>query len=199
MKIIIFRHGEKQTSDSQDLFTRRSVLLTKLGLEQIKSLGNKLRAMDLPLDKLKFFSSPYPRAIQSAEIVRNILGVEEFFIEKSLEEFYGYDDYTRSQEERHEVMRQAMIDPDMIVPVEPNSLNKHLDRMEKFFEEQSNQGEELLLCSAHGALIRNWAYRLDPNQKPAAEIIKKSSIKNGGYSVFEYGGTEFFLREFDLI
>lgn len=198
MKILLFRHGEKQFSDSMIYAERYARLLTPKGIEQISKLGNRLSEMDLPHEQLKFFSSPYPRAIQSAEIVRSILGLPEYKINKALEEFYGYDDYSLPQEERYEIMRSAMADPDKPVSVEPGSLNNHLDRLEGFFIDKYQGDEKLLLCSAHGAIIRTWAYRLSPKVRPEPGVIKDAKIHNAGYTIVEYNGENFELKEFDV-
>lgn len=70
MKIILFRHGEKQKVDSNNIDDKRNVKLTDLGIDQINKLGKVLSERFPLLNSSKMiYSSPYARAIQSGGLL----------------------------------------------------------------------------------------------------------------------------------
>ena len=112
-KIILFRHGEKQKIDSVVVDDKRSVNLTDLGVTQINQLGQAL-AKKFPSLKssLIIYSSPYTRAIQSAEIVKSILDIKNVVVVSEFGEFYASNNYQLSKEVRKEIQKKAMQNPD---------------------------------------------------------------------------------------
>lgn len=195
MKIILFRHGEKQKSDSKDKNVRRSVCLTPKGINQIKTLGGRLMERFPELIGItNIFSSPYPRSIQSAEIVRGILDIKEIVPIQELQEFYPIDEYDQPKEYRQGLMNKALINSEWIGP-NGKSLMNSLDNFENFLLKipESN----ITLISSHGALIRNLAYRLSPELRPNNEEILTSTIIEGGYTLLERSNNVLKLCEFN--
>ena len=152
MKIILFRHGEKQESTSTDTEVRKSVCLTPVGISQIEALGGKLKLLFPKLiGSEHIYSSPYTRTIQSAEIVRNILNIREIIPVQALEEFYPIDDYKKKKDYRQGLMKKALINPEWIGP-NGKSLKTTLDDFESFLRNIPELN--IAIVSTHGALIR---------------------------------------------
>lgn len=195
MKIILFRHGEKQKSDSTDNNIRRSVCLTPKGISQIKTLGVNLEKKYPALKKLEsIYSSPFTRTIQSAEIIREILDIKEIIPIQELEEFYPIDDYTKEKDYRQGLMKKALINPTWVGP-NGKSLKNTLDKLTTFLLNLPEA--DYAVISTHGALIRTLAYSLSPKLRPPDDEIVHSGIKEGGYTVIERVDNKFKLIEFD--
>lgn len=185
MFIYIFRHGQKQSSDSLDLKVRRGVGLTELGQQQISRLGSHFWDIINPLPDI-IYSSPYPRAIESAKIVGSKCKISSIQVENSLEEFYTFNDYSIPKDERDELMKKAMIDENYKNDSMEHSLREHLDRLVDFLInlEKISKSENIIL-SSHGATIRNLVYRIDNGYRPSDEDILNSKIQEGGYTILE--------------
>lgn len=196
MKIILFRHGEKQKSDSKDKNVRRSVCLTPEGITQIQVLGVKLKERFPELIGIPIiYSSPYTRTIQSAEIVRGILDIKEIVAFQELQEFYPIDEYDKPKDFRQGLMKKALINPEWIGP-NGRSLNNKLDDFENFL--LTLPESDISLVSTHGALIRNFGYRLSPELRPTDEEILHSTIMEGGYTLIERSNKVLKLCEFNV-
>lgn len=196
MKIILFRHGEKQKSDSTDTNIRRSVCLTPKGISQIEALGRRLKLLFPKIIGNDYiYSSPYTRTVQSAEIIRSILNIREIIPVKELEEFYPIDDYKMDRKYRQGLMEKALINPEWIGP-NGKSLHKSLNDFENFLKNipESN----IAIVSTHGALIRNLVYRLSPELRPSDDEILHSGIKEGGYTLLEIVNNDIKVIEFNI-
>jgi broad specificity phosphatase PhoE len=196
MKIILFRHGEKQKSESTDDNIRRSVCLTPKGIKQIKALGEHLKTQfpkTFGIDCI--YTSPFTRTVQSAEIIREILSIKEIIPVQELEEFYPIDDYTMEKEYRQELMKKALINPEWIGP-NGKSLKTSLDEFESFL--RNVPASNIAIVSSHGALIRNLVYRLSPELRPPDEEIVHSGIKEGGYTLLEVKNNVIKVVEFNI-
>jgi broad specificity phosphatase PhoE len=196
MRIILFRHGQKQKSDSNLTHERRVVSLTPKGVEQIEQLAEKLKN-DFPelVESKIIYSSPLPRTVQSAEIVRSTLKIKEIISAQELEEYYAYNDYALDINERESLMERSMINPNW-KPKGVVSLNTKLDTFEDFVKSLDN--DSLILISTHGALIRNLVYRLAPEHRPPDNEILNAKIKEGGYTLLELKDDELKVIKFNV-
>jgi len=195
MKIFLVRHGDKQKIKSTDFFVKRAVSLNQTGIQQVEELAHFLREnYPIVLKTKHIFSSIFPRAIQTAEILRRDLKLEEIKIMSVLGELYATDDYTITKEIRNEMFRHAMIDIDF-VPDTKISFRTRIEELIKFFKQQYREDTPLIV-STHGALIRNTIYFLFPNTKPSADKILESCIQNGGVTILNYDGNKFELERF---
>lgn len=199
MKLILFRHGQKQKISSQVYEERRAVCLTKKGISQLESLASTLkRNFPKLIGAEKIYSSPLPRAIQSAEIVRETLEINEIIPVSAFTEYYAFNNYLLSHEERDALMEKAIINLDW-KPEASSPLNQHLLNAEEAIKNiASPANSEYILISTHGALIRNFVYKIAPELKPIDAEILDAKIKEGGYTLIEYTGEEFKLLEFDV-
>jgi broad specificity phosphatase PhoE len=198
-KIILFRHGEKQKIDSVVADDKRSVNLTDLGISQINKLGQYL-ARNFPSLKssLIIYSSPYTRAIQSAEIVKSILDIKDTVIIPEFGEFYASNNYQSPKEVRKEIQKKAMQNPDWISPETNISLNNVvLEFRNKIKEICQKDLSDLILISTHGGIIRNTVYSLNQELRPNNELIADAKIHEGGYTVLNFDGKNFSVDEFD--
>lgn len=127
MKIILFRHGEKQKVDSINIDDKRAVNLTDFGIIQINKLGKILleRFPMLNLSKV-IYSSPYTRAIQSSEIIKSILNIKNIVMVPEFGEFYASNNYQKPKEIRQQIQEMAMQNPGWISPETNSSLNDEI-------------------------------------------------------------------------
>lgn len=200
MKIILFRHGEKQKVDSVKADDKRAVRLTDLGIEQITKLGNILRERFPDLESTEIiYSSAYTRAIQSAEIVQLILKIKNILLVSELGEFMATNNYLLSKEIREEMQEKAMKNPDWVSPDVGFSLNQKVSSFENKLKEICQKSKtELVLVSTHGAIIRNTVYNLKPELRPNTEAIAGAKIHEAGYTVLDFDGDNFRVEEFDV-
>lgn len=200
MKIVLFRHGEKQKIDSVVADDKRSVNLTDLGIIQINKLGQYLNENFPSLkSSLIIYSSPYTRAIQSAEIVKSILDIKNVFVIPEFGEFYASNNYQLSKEIRKEIQKKAMQNPDWISPETNTSLNSVISEFKnKIKEICQKDSSDLILISTHGGIIRNTVYSLNQELRPDNELIVDAKIHEGGYTVLNFDGKDFTVDEFDV-
>jgi broad specificity phosphatase PhoE len=200
MKIILFRHGEKQHLDSALASDKSSVGLTDLGIIQINKLGNilKIRFPKL-ISSPVIYSSHYDRAIQSAEIIKSILDIKEIIIVPEFGEFNAYNNYQNPKSMREHLQATAMQNPDWISPETHVSLNHFISDFENKLREIYQQNpNNLILVSTHGAIIRNFIYALNSKFRPSNELILESKIHEGGYTVLNFDGQNFTVDQFDV-
>jgi broad specificity phosphatase PhoE len=199
-KIILFRHGEKQHIDSVLASDKNGVHLTDFGVVQITKLGQAL-SQNFPSLKSSsiIYSSPYARAIQSAEIVKSILNIKEIITIDEFGEFNAYNNYQNPKSMREHLQTMALQDPDWISPETHISLNHFISDFENKLRQicQKNHSE-LILISTHGAIIRNLVYSLDPKYRPNNDVITGSKIHEAGYTVLNFDGQNFTVDQFDV-
>lgn len=200
MKIILFRHGEKQKIDSVVVDDKRNVNLTDLGVTQINKLGQALSKIFPSLKSSSIiYSSPYTRAIQSAEIVKSILDIKNIVVVPEFGEFYASNNCQLSKEIRKEIQKKAMQNLDWVSPDTGFSLNqKILEFKNKIKEICQKDPSDLILISTHGGIIRNTVYSLKPELRPNNEIIVDAKIHEGGYTILNFDGKDFIVDEFDV-
>ena len=196
----MFRHGEKQKVDSINIEDKRNVNLTDLGIIQINKLGKVLLKRFPLLKSSKFiYASPFARAIQSGEIVKSILDIQNMILVPEFGEFYASDDYKKPKEYREKLQEKAMQCPEWISPDSGFSLNqKILEFKNKIKEICLNNQNDLILISTHGGIIRNTVYGLEPKIRPDNNVILDSKIHEGGYTIFDFDGENFKVEEFDI-
>lgn len=199
-KIILFRHGEKQKIDSVVADDKRSVNLTDLGIIQINQLGQDLIKKFPSLKSSSIiYSSPYTRAVQSAEIVKSILDIKNVAVVPEFGEFYASNNYQLSKEIRKEIQKKAMQNPDWISPETGLSLNDVISKFKnKIKEICQKDSSDLILISTHGGIIRNTVYSLNQELRPNNELIADAKIHEGGYTVLNFDGEDFTVDEFDI-
>lgn len=200
MKIILFRHGEKQKVDSIIADDKRSAKLTDFGVVQINKLGKALLERFPILNSSKIiYSSPYTRAIQSGEIVKSILNIENIILIPEFGEFYAFDDYSIEKEIRMKIQEKAMQNPDWVSTETGFSLNDVILKFKNKIKEIClNNQNDLILISTHGGIIRNMVYALEPKFRPNNNIIIDSVIHEGGYTILDFDGENFKVEEFDV-
>ncbi|HPT66083.1 MAG TPA: histidine phosphatase family protein [Candidatus Woesebacteria bacterium] len=200
MKIILFRHGEKQKVDSINIDDKRAVNLTDFGIIQINKLGKILleRFPMLNLSKV-IYSSPYTRAIQSSEIIKSILNIKNIVMVPEFGEFYASNNYQKPKEIRQQIQEMAMQNPGWISPETNSSLNDEILKFKNKIKEicLKNQ-DDLILISTHGGIIRNTVYSLEPRLRPDNNVILDSKIHEAGYTVLDFDGKDFKVKKFDV-
>jgi broad specificity phosphatase PhoE len=201
MKVILFRHGDKQKSNgSANIDDHKGVKLTDLGVEQVIKLGNILAERFPVLKNAKvIYSSPYARTIQSAEIVSAILKIQKIEIVNELGEFFATDNYLLSKEERHKMQEKAMQNLDWVSPDIGFSLNQKIERFKKTIKEICQKSKSgLVLISSHGAIIRHTVYSLETKLRPSKELIANVKIQEAGYTILDLDGENLKLEAFNV-
>lgn len=200
MKIILFRHGQKQHTDLALTSNKNGVNLTDLGIIQITKLGQALAKNFPELVSLStIYSSPYTRALQSAEIIKLILNIKNVVVIDELSEFNAFNNYQNPKSIRDHLQEMAMQNPNWISPETHNSLKHVISSFENKLKEIClNSSEKCILISSHGGIICNFVYSLEPKFRPSDELILESKIHEGGYTVFNFDGQNFSVDQFDV-
>ncbi len=200
MKIILFRHGEKQKVDSILVSDKQGVHLTDFGINQIEKLGYILKdRFPQLIDSQTIYSSFYARSIQSGEIVQSILNINKLESLEELGEFSAYSNYKNPKEFRDQLQAYAMQHPDWISPETNNSLNKTIFVfLEKIKQIAQKDNTEYILISTHGGIIRNTVYSLEPKFRPSDDLIGSSKIHEAGYTILNFDGQNFSVDQFDI-
>jgi broad specificity phosphatase PhoE len=198
MKIILFRHGEKQEFSSVG-GKEKLVSLTNKGISQITKLANTLKTRFPELINLKYlFTSPYARTIQSAEIVRSILKINELSVHNEFKEFSPVVNFSHSKEDMN-LLTLAMQDHNWIPQQTKISFNKAISVFqEKLKEIYFENQDKTILVSNHSAIVRNMIYDLEPKFRPSDDLIRNSSIHEAGYTILNYDGNNFIVEEFNI-
>ncbi|MFW5702350.1 MAG: histidine phosphatase family protein [Candidatus Dojkabacteria bacterium] len=199
MKFIIFRHGQRDKLPGTDFeMVHYQIGLTEQGIGEIELLAEELKAKyRLNSENTLLYSSPMPRAVQSAEIVRQRLGLARFYLSKSFEETYIVRDYSGSIEENIALEHYYYSHPDEVDEHSGFSYNMLVDRVFAQLREIAEQEIENVLVSAHGGVVRHSAFRVNPEIKPEVHPPTWDDIPTGAYSVFNYDKTtdNFTLEE----
>lgn len=200
MKIILFRHGEKQKVDSILVSDKQGVSLTDFGISQIEKLGNILKERFPKLVNSQIiYSSFYARSIQSGQIIKSILNIHQLKSVEEFGEFSAYSNYQNPKEFRDKIQAYAMQHPDWISPETNASLNKTISTfLEKIKQISQKNKPEYLLISTHGGIIRNTVYSLEPKFRPSDDLIGNFKIHEAGYTIFNFNGQNFSVDQFDV-
>lgn len=187
MKIIIFRHGEKQSkTESLDLEENRMICLTNKGINQIQKLANSLFKNHKDLIGLDYiYTSSLPRAIQSAEIVRKKLKIKEIKPNLLFKELYSFNDYSTPKEKRHEMLENALKNLDYINET-GYSYRQKATEVINFFKKEYSNGTEKIIISSHKALIMSIVMTISNKN------IEK--IEEAGYFILDFDGKSFKIN-----
>ncbi len=71
MELLLIRHGEATRVGDDGATTDRQRVLSSLGIEKTRNAGIALSKLDLRINAV--LSSPYPRAVQTSEVLRDNL------------------------------------------------------------------------------------------------------------------------------
>ncbi len=200
MKIILFRHGEKQKIDSAVVSDKQSVHLTDFGISQIEKLGKTLKERFPQLINFPIiYSSLYARSIQSAQIVQSILNIKDIIQIPEFGEFNAYSNYQNPKEFRDQLQAFAMQNPNWISPETNTSLNQVISLFKnKLKEVCSKSSDNLVLISTHSGIIRNTVYALEPKYRPSDDLIGPTKIHEAGYTILDFDGQNFSVDQFDV-
>ncbi len=75
MKIYLVRHGQDEDNANGILNGHRDTPLTSIGIEQAKVLAQKVKDLDLGIEKV--FASPLQRAYKTAEEITDLIGLSK--------------------------------------------------------------------------------------------------------------------------
>lgn len=109
--LIVIRHGETQWNVAGKLQGHKDTPLTNNGVRQARAVGVNLAPIILSHQKLKFWSSPLPRALQTASILADTWTVPfETFVQDPLlmERCYGIWEGRTTGEIKHDLPEQYL-------------------------------------------------------------------------------------------
>lgn len=199
MKIILFRHGEKQkiSETNGDISL---VHLTDNGINQIKKLGNLLSEKFPKLNNYPvIYSSLYARSFQSAQIIQSILKIKEIVQISEFGEFTAYNNYKNSKKIRELIQLKAVQNPNWISPETHLSLNQNINIfINKIKELCLKSSGDFVLISTHGGIIRHTVYFLKPEFRPSNDFIQQSKIHEASYTVLNFDGQNFSVDQFAI-
>lgn len=201
MKIILFRHGEKQSKidGSTNITLNRSICLTDNGIKQIESLAELIATQYPEFSNSKILhTSPFPRCVQSAEIVRSRLNIKMLQPVLELSELYAFSDYKRPREVRLNMTFDAILDIDKVNETGYSFRSKVKELLEWIIV-QHKSGTELLLLSTHASLMTTLIIHLDPWLK--GKVISETEptqIPDASYILLEFIDKRFKLVETNI-
>ena len=197
MKIFLFRHGNKQQINSTNCTERRSVALSELGIRQASKLGDYLKSHHPSLQNQNLiFSSPFPRTIQTAEIVRNKLSIKRIEVIAEFQEFYAYNDYVQYENSR-ELQAKAFDEPNWVAPQTNISLDQYVEKYFKVIKKLFLDDYKELIISTHGGAIKGLVYKLKPELKPNGLDIIAKPIQETGLTILNYENSTFDVEQFN--
>lgn len=171
--VYLIRHGESTNNvkrkDDNHLDIRVDSSLTKKGIKQAKNTGKKLKKSKSKIDKI--YSSPYPRATQTAEAISKILKkdyeVLEFTHERSNDKHRShFENIYNLNEEGGENFESIK------------------DRARKTLEFLENSTNNNIALVSHGIFLRVLLAFIvlgeDLTQKQAESFMRKFMTKNSG-------------------
>lgn len=189
MKIILFRHGEKQITDAP---TDKNVCLTSKGIVQIETLAHNLHQHFPGLIGMPYiYASPYPRTIQSAEIVRRTLTIGEIQIMPHVKEIFAHADHAISKDTKKEMHRHALHHLDYINQSGYSYGQKAQQAMD-FFTQFYALDTPYILIAAHGGIIRSIVLTI--THKKHTDGFLENAMPEGSYVVIQFDGTVFTLE-----
>ncbi|MCW2797100.1 histidine phosphatase family protein [Nocardioides sp.] len=150
-RVFVARHGEAEYES--DLVTDDGGSLTRLGRTQAQALAEELRGERIA----RVWSSPLSRAVQTAEIVAGLLGVD-VVVREGLRE-YGVGSMSGTHaDERATVgaVFEAWMDGDAEATIDGGErITDFVDRVTHAFAEAADQhrGEAILVVSHGGAIL----------------------------------------------
>ena len=178
MKIVLIRHGETKWNQELRLQGKTDIPLSPEGIEQMKAAGEILR-QKLPFSIDCIVSSPLIRAIQTAEILSEALGldpeaiqVEPLFIERC----FGAGEGMRYEEAR------AKYPDDNFPGME--TLEELRARAEAAIAHcAACYPDRNVLVTSHGAMIRG--VLMAASKGAISYFDKRYWIHNGSYCILE--------------
>lgn len=195
MKVILFRHGEKEKILSDDFEQVNSALLTNRGIEQITALGHHLKITFPELTKLsQIFTSPLPRSIQSAEIIQATLGIKDRVVDDAFYELYVTKNLKQMKEEH--LITKSLLNPHTSLGPR-GSINSQVEKVIQHLHEKKSRGETLMLISTHSILIRALCYHLNPNLQPLPGHIKAGKLHDGSLTILSVNKNDITIEIFN--
>ena len=201
MRFILTRHGEKQKIESPHYEDHFNAALSANGIGQIIQLGKFLKTEYPALTGQKYvYCSAMPRSIESAEVLRTVIGMREISVWKDIQEYFGTNDYSLSRDERRILHIEAIKDRNLIPTDVGKSLNQAISGFQKTLETIAKESaEEYILIAGHGMINRYFIYTFAPELEPSPETTFEYGSKAGGYSLIEYNDGKFSLLEYNVL
>ncbi len=178
--IYIIRHAEviyPLDAEGNKLMYPTTCPISDEGRSQMTAFANKLHQQGITFDKI--YTSPYTRAVQSAEVLQSILQAPEIIESRQLEDPWIPGWIGRRISEQQELMEQGQdiyMNPksDDQEPYE-NVANRAAEALYAMRDE--NKGKSVALVS-HGDTIRLMMYRL---KHPTGDIPNMSILSKYDY------------------
>jgi broad specificity phosphatase PhoE len=191
MKIYFVRHGESETNILNILYNRGNLYgLTKKGRLQVEELGAGLHSIKFT----KIITSPLLRAVETAQILSEKLGIMKTEISDSLREIdVGDLDGTGSQEtfdKETKVTDEWLLNKkwDCCYP-NGDSYMALVQRFDELLQNIVNEDSDNVLLVGHGGIIMCMVPYLCQNI--SFEYCNSNLLKNADYAVLEYSKSVF--------
>ena len=165
--IYLIRHGQTNWNVEKRLMGSTDTPLNKNGIEQVKSLGQKISQLEIS----HIFSSDLLRAKETAEIINNFINVD-ISLDSRLREFnYGDIEGKTLKEISSENWNRVNLYPEQL---NAESLENVYDRVKNFFEDLAKRNISNVIIITHGGTLRMMLYYA----KNKDHFIKEDYIKN---------------------
>ena len=80
MKLLLIRNGQDEDNAKGVLNGRRDIALTKFGVQQAYAVAQELKKYDIDI----IYTSPLMRTYQTAQIIANVIAVDEVIVDQYL-------------------------------------------------------------------------------------------------------------------
>lgn len=190
--LCFLRHGQTDWNLQFKMQGREEVPLNETGIAQAKEVARGLKKAkdEAGITWTKIISSPLSRARDTAEIIKNEVGCDEFYtderiIERDFGELSGlvYEEYSRA----------TFNNVPEIKTVE--TIESLMERANDFIRDNVKKGERVLIVT-HGAITRIFAR--NAKKSPSIPEDFEHSIKNCHLVVYSYDGEEATLEAYNV-
>jgi uncharacterized phosphatase len=177
------RHGETEWNAAGRLCGRTDVALSEAGRRQARLLAARLQ----PVPFAALYSSPARRALETASILGQAIGLEAVSDSRLVELSYGGWEgktYEESKRANPEIYRAWELDPASVAPPEGESGKQLIERLKPFVAEVAQRhptGNIVVVC--HRTLCRLLGCHI--MGLPLSEYRKRIPMENAALNIFE--------------
>ena len=152
MELFFIRHGETDYNLNNKYCGSSDISINETGRNQARSLRNRIGEFSADI----FFSSPYKRAQETAQLVfpGHDLVLEPALREVNFGQWEGMD-FRQIQEKYGDLYLQWLADPSAYTPPEGEPLNDVVIRVRNFLSICQNEFKnKRVVCVCHGGIVK---------------------------------------------
>lgn len=152
MELFFIRHGETDYNLNNKYCGSSDISINETGAQQARKLGERLKGFEADV----FFSSPYKRAQETAQLVfpGKDLVLEPALRELNFGQWEGMD-FRQIQKKFGDLYSQWIDDPLSYTPPEGESIVEGVDRVKTFLTGcKTKYQNKRVVCVCHGGIVK---------------------------------------------